>query len=159
MSRWSKKGESGFSTFEVLTVVSILSIATAMVVPNYLQMNERSVMKQATSELHAQINVARMNAMNMNTTVNVNLAMTGGRVTATFTNAGGGAVMEPKVLRQDITGFTGAALVQFSSLGLRLGGGAGNQTITLQSRNGLRHDIQITPAGKARWCSSSPCPA
>lgn len=159
MSRLSRKGERGFSTFETLTVMSLIGIATAMVVPNYLQMNERSVMKQATSELHAQINVARMNAMNLNTTVNVNLAMSGGYVTATFTNAAGGDVMEPKVLRRDITGFNGATQVRFSSLGLRLGGGAGNQVITLQSRNGLRYDIQITPAGKTRWCASSPCPA
>jgi Tfp pilus assembly protein FimT len=142
-----------------LTVVSLIGIAAAMMVPNYLQMNERSVMKQAASELHAQINVARMNAMNLNTTVNVNLAMSGGYVTATFTNAGGGEVMEPKVLRRDIIGFTGATQVRFNSLGLRLGGGAGNQTITLQSRNGLNYEIQVTPAGRARWCSKSPCPA
>lgn len=159
MNRLNRKGEGGFSTFEVLTVMSLIGIATAMVVPNYIQMNERSLMKQAASELHAQINVARMNAMNLNTTVNVNLAMSGGQVTATFTNSGGGDVMEPKVLRRDITGFTGATQVRFSSLGLRLGGGAGNQTITLRSRNGLTYEIQVTPAGKTRWCAQSPCPA
>ncbi|TKB73448.1 MAG: hypothetical protein E8D45_09275 [Nitrospira sp.] len=159
MNRLTRQREGGFSTFEVLTVVSIVGIATAMVVPNYIQMNERSLMKQAASELHAQINVARMNAMNQNTTVNVNLMMSAGYVRATFTNTGGGEVMEPKVLRRDITGFTGATQVRFSSLGLRLGGGGGNQTITLQSVNGLRNDIQITPAGKTRWCAQSPCPA
>lgn len=159
MNRLNRQGEGGFSTFEVLTVVSILGIATAMAVPNFLQMNERSLMKQAASELHAQINVARMNAMNMNTTVNVNMAMAGGLVTATFTNIGGGVVMEPKMLRQDITGFTGATQVRFSSLGLRMGGGVGNQAITLQSRNGLTYEIQITPAGKTRWCTTSPCSA
>ncbi len=158
MNRLNRKGERGFSTFEVLTVVSLIGIASAMILPDYLQMNERSLMKQAASELNAQINVARMNAMNLNTTVNVNMAVSGGIVVATFTNAGGGDVMEPKVMRRDITGFSGATQVRFSSLGLRLGGGAGNQTITLQSRNGLRHDIQITPAGKTRWCASSPCP-
>ena len=159
MHRSNSQGEDGFSTFEVLTIVSILGIATAMGVPNYLQMNERSLMKQAASELHAQINVARMNAMNQNTTVNVNLMMTAGYVRATFTNTGGVDVQEPKILRRDITGFTGATQVRFSSLGLRLGGGIGNQTITLQSRNGLNYEIQITPAGKTRWCTTSPCSA
>ncbi|MBI5854554.1 MAG: hypothetical protein HZB35_04855 [Nitrospirae bacterium] len=159
MNRLNKQREGGFSSFEVLTVVSIIGIATAMVVPNYIQLNERSLMKQATSELHSNINVARMSAMNQNTTVNVNVAMSAGRVTATFTNPSGGDVMAPQVLRRDITGFSGATQVRFSSLGLRLGGGGGNQTITLQSRNGLNYDIQITPAGKTRWCSNSPCPA
>ena len=150
-----KAREGGFSTFEVLTVMALVGIASSMVVPNFLQLNERALLKQMTTELHSNLNMSRMMAMNRNLTVSVGLAMSGGHVTATFTNPSGGDVMAPMVMRSDITGFGGATLVRFSSLGLRVGGGAGNQSITLTSRNGLTHEIQVTPAGKTRWCASA----
>lgn len=152
-----KAREDGFSTFEVLTVMALIGIASSMVVPSFLQLNERQLLKQSSTELHSSLNLARMSAMNRNTTVSVGLAVSSGHVTATFTNPSGGDVMVPFVMRSDITGFGGASLVRFNSLGLRVGGGTGNQSITLTSRNGLIHEIQVTPAGKTRWCAVSPC--
>jgi hypothetical protein len=103
--------------------------------------------------------------MNRNSTVTVQLAAAvvdpadgKTKVTATFTDTGGAPVIAPQRMSPQVSTFSGAAQIQFSSLGLRVGGGAGVQTIQLTNMRGLRYEIQVTAAGKARWCSVSPCP-
>jgi hypothetical protein len=117
------------------------------------------------TELHSNLNLARMTAMNRNTTVTIQLAAgvvdpADGKpkITATFTDANGATMIPPQRMRPEITGLAGTALIQFTSLGLRLGGGTGVQTITLTNSKGLAYEIQVTAAGKPRWCPTSPCP-
>jgi len=47
--------------------------------------------------------------------------------------------------------------IQFNSLGLRSGGGGANQTVTIQNSKGVTFEVQVTPAGRIRWCATSPC--
>jgi type IV fimbrial biogenesis protein FimT len=151
------KTEEGFTLIEVLIVVGIMGIAAVMAAPNYIQWNARYQLRQAVTELQSNLNLARMAAMNQNTTVIVTPTIAGGRLSATFTTPAGATVMPAYVETvREVTGLSGGP-VQFSSLGLRIGGGPGVQTLTLTNRNGVIYSIGVTPGGKVRWCESSAC--
>jgi Tfp pilus assembly protein FimT len=161
----SLRSIEGVTVVELMVVVAIVALATAFAVPNWIAWNTRNQLKQAVTELHSNLNLARMTAMNRNTTVTIQLAAgvvdpSDGKpkITATFTDSSGATMIPPQRMRTEITGLSGTALIQFSSLGLRHGGGTGVQTITLTNSKGLAYEIQVTAAGKARWCLTSPCP-
>lgn len=151
------RGEAGASLAEVLIVLAIIGIASMIAVPNFIDWYSRVEFRQAVVDLQGNLSLARMAAMNRNTTVTVTLAVEAGRVTASFT-AGGVDVLPKHTLSKEVAGWGGTSPVQFSSLGLRVGGGTGSQVVTLTSRHGLTYEIQVTPAGKVRWCPTSPCP-
>lgn len=149
--------ETGFSLLELCIVVTILGLAAALAVPNYLEWNARYQLRQATTEFQSHLSLARMAAMNQNTTVIVTPSVSGGQLSATFTNPSGGQVMPPFIeTMREIAAVAGGP-VQFNSLGLRIGGGTGIQTVTLTNRSGLTYSIGITPGGKVRWCASATC--
>ncbi len=162
--------QDGFTLVEMMAVVGIMAIAAMLMAPNFVAMKQRYQLKQALIELQTNLNLTRMVAMSRNTTVTMTLAVVTGRVTATFTPQGTTSanclatnslcVLPTFIMHRDVTGLvTGPTAITFSSLGLLVGGGAVNQVITLSNVRGDRMDIQITPAGKSRWCSTSPCPA
>lgn len=168
--RWGqcRKEEAGVTLLELMAVVAILSIVAAMSVPNFIAWVDRAQLKDALLGLHGNLNLARMTAMNRNVTVTATLALVNNRVTATFTdpaNTSAGClanqslcVIPTQVMPGQVTGFGGVSQVQFNSLGLRVGGGTTIQTIRLTNSQGVTFEIQITPAGKTRWCTVSPCP-
>jgi prepilin-type N-terminal cleavage/methylation domain-containing protein len=157
--------QTGVTIVELMVVVAIVSLATAFAVPNYITWNTRNQLKQAITELHSNLNLTRMSAMNRNTTMTVQVAAgvvdpSDGRpkVTATFTDLNGATIIQPQRMNPVITGLAGTAQVRFDSRGLRVGGGAGAQTITLTNSRNLSYEVQVTAAGKIRWCYISPCP-
>ncbi|WP_447974856.1 GspH/FimT family pseudopilin [Nitrospira sp. Kam-Ns4a] len=141
---------------ELMVVLAIIGIASVIAVPNFISWNARTQLKEAVLELNSNLNLARMVAMNRNATVTVTLSTVGGHVEASFT-AGGIPVMPTQVM-SGVTQTTGVSQVQFNSLGLRVGGGSTNQAIQLKNQYGTTYEVQITPAGKTRWCAQSPCP-
>ena len=152
------RSEAGFTLTEAMTVVAIGTVVAALAVPNFLAGNARHHLKQAVAELHSNLNVSRMAAMSRNSTVTVTLTGGGGPlVTASFNDAAGGQVIANQVMKSEIEGRGGASTVQFNSLGLRAGGGTANQTITLTNSEGLTYAVEITPAGKTRWCPMAAC--
>ena len=140
-----------------MTVAAIITIGTAMAVPTYQHWIARYQLKQATTEINGELSLSRMAAMNRNTTVTVALALVNSRVRVTFTDGSGAQVMQPHTMLDRVTGVTGGPVV-FNSLGLRVGGGAGNQTVTVSDNQGLTYSVRITPAGKVNWCSQAICP-
>lgn len=144
---------------ELMVVVAIMAVIAALAVPSYTAWSARSKLKQALTELHSNLNLARMTAMNRNTTVTVALAIVNHQVTASFTVAGGGVVLPQQVMDPVVTTLGGVSQIQFNSLGLLVGAGTTNQTITLTNSFSVTYEIQVTPAGKARWCTVSPCPS
>jgi type IV fimbrial biogenesis protein FimT len=162
---FGQDAQSGVTVVELMTAVTIIAIATALAVPNYNTWISRYQLKEATTSLQSYLSLARMGAMNRNMTVTVQL--TAGvvdpddgkpKITATSTDANGGTVILPQRMNPSITAFGGAATIQFNSLGLRVGGGTGVQTITLTNRDSVSYEVQVNAAGKSRWCATSPCP-
>ena len=140
-----------------MTVAAIITIGTAMAVPTYQQWIARYQLRQAATEISSEFSLSRMAAMNRNTAVTVTLAVTSGWVTATFIDGAGTQVMPPHTMMNQVTGVGGGPVV-FNSLGLRVGGGAGNQTVTLTNNQNRSYSIRITPAGKVNWCPQPTCP-
>ena len=158
--------QAGVTLVEVMIIVIILGIGAAMAVPNYLASTARAQLRQAVTELHGNLGLARMIAMNRNTTVTVTLSQVAcppatsdcGRVLVTFTTVGGGAAMTPQVMPAEVRGVGGTSQIQFSSLGLRLGNGPPTQSMQLTNTYGVTYEIQVSSAGLTRWCAASPCP-
>jgi Tfp pilus assembly protein FimT len=150
-----------------MTVVAIITIAMALAIPSYTRWSAGAELKEALLDLHSSLNLARMTAMNRNTTITVTVAVSSGRVRATFTDPNSTSAaclsdsrvcaMPTLVLPAKVTGVGGTTTFQFSSLGLRAGGGTTTQSIQLSNNQGATYEIQVTAAGKIRWCISSPC--
>lgn len=165
---WSLAAETGVTMLEVMTVVAIIGIATALALPNFANWLARSDLKESMVELQGNLNMARMTAMNRNTTVTVTLVMVNNRVNATFTDPASNqaactadnqrCILPTQIMPSRVTGFSGTASVQFNSLGMRVGGGTAAQAIRLTNNQGTTYEIQVTAAGKSRWCTTSPCP-
>ncbi|MFQ5931921.1 MAG: GspH/FimT family pseudopilin [Nitrospiraceae bacterium] len=154
----ARPSEAGFTLTEAMTVVAIVALGVTIAAPNFLAANARHELKQAVTELHSNLNVARMAAMSRNRTVTVTLTGGGGpAVTASINDSAGGQVIPNQVMVDSIESRGGASTVQFNSLGLRTGGGTANQTITLTNSEGLTYAVEITPAGKTRWCPAAAC--
>lgn len=149
----------------MMVVVSILSVGAAMAVPNFLMTNARYQLKQGTKELAGNMNTARILAMNRNASVIVTVGQIAcppattncGQVLVNFTYPGGGTAMPAQILPAEIKQAGGTVQVQFNSMGLRAGGGVANQSVTLTNSKGVTFEIQVTPAGRIRWCANSPC--
>src|SRR5881628_1252104 len=92
------RAEAGFTLVELMTVAAVITIGTALAVPSYQQWISRYQLKQASTEISSDLSLSRMAAMNRNKNVIVALAVTGGRVTATFTDGAGAQVMPPATM-------------------------------------------------------------
>ena len=153
--------EGGFTLLEMMVVVAIVGIATALAIPNYTVWNARAQVRQATTDLHANLSLARLAAMNQNAAVTMTLTtISGGQYQASF----GGAI-SPVTLPRGVTALVlpigSSQTVTFGSLGLRMSAlGTSVQTITLtNSQNAtLVYAIGVNTGGKVRWCPSSTCP-
>jgi type IV fimbrial biogenesis protein FimT len=153
--------EGGFTLLEMMVVVAIVGIATALAIPNYTVWNARAQVRQATTDLHANLSLARLAAMNQNAAVTMTLTtISGGQYQASF----GGAI-SPVTLPRGVTALVlpigSSQTVTFGSLGLRMSAlGTSVQTITLTNGQNatLIYSIGINTGGKVRWCPSSMCP-
>jgi type II secretion system protein H len=161
------RSEQGFTLIEVMTVVAIMALATAIAIPSYQAWYAKAKLKSALLELSSNMNMARSVARNRNQTITVTVALTNGRVMATYTAPTStstacladatACAMETQVMPAEVTAIGGTTQFQFNSLGLRVGGGTANQALQLMDRAGLSYEIQVTPAGRIRWCTTSPC--
>lgn len=169
MNQWAGLGrsEAGATLVELMTVVAIIAAVSALAIPNYKSWNARVQLKEAILELNSNLSVARMAAMNRNTTVTSTVVVSGGRVNGTFTDPANtsancladrsNCVIPTQVMPGEVTQAGGTTTFQFNSMGMRVGGGTANQTVTLTNRDGLTYSIQVSPAGRTRWCLASTC--
>jgi prepilin-type N-terminal cleavage/methylation domain-containing protein len=152
--------EAGFSLLELMIVTAIIAVMSAVAVPNFLTWNARYQLRQAGVEIQNQLTLAKMVAMNRNVVVNASLSVTGGRVQLDTVEATSGTVVFPSVqMMSHVTGLAPApTTVAFSPLGIRAGGGAGNQQIVLTNSNGVSYSLRVTPRGKVDLCLAASCP-
>lgn len=76
MRKRNKTSQTGFTFIEIMIVVAIIGIGSAIAVPAYNQWTVRYELRQAIVEIASNLTMARMAARNRNTTI-----------TATFTKA------------------------------------------------------------------------
>jgi prepilin-type N-terminal cleavage/methylation domain-containing protein len=147
-----RRAAKGFTLVEVMTVSAVISILTMVAMPAYQQWNARYQLRQATEEVAGNLKLARMAAMSRGANVAVTFAVVAGKAQLST-----GGVFPPVVLSDGVTGVT-PATVTFSQLGLRVGGGAGNQLLMLTSKSGAVYSVLVTPSGKVNWCKTASCP-
>lgn len=169
-----KSREAGFTLMEVMIVVAIIGIASALAIPNYLVWHSRSELRQGITEVQNQLLLARMAALSRNAPVTVAISVTNGVVLTTTTNAATGAqVMASSSLRLphivDLRVGPSAAwtsviapataTVSFNSMGMRSGGPGPtlNQELAMVNDKGVQFAMKVTPRGVVNWCQDSVC--
>jgi len=154
-----KPREGGFTMIEIAIVIGIVGLTSALAVPSYINWHARYQLRQAATEIQNQLSLARISAMSRNSVVNVSLVLSGGKVQVSAGDASGASVIRATQMMSAVTGLNPApTTVAFSPLGIRSGGGAGNQQISISNNQGLSYSVRITPRGKVSWCPAATCP-
>ena len=154
-SRRLFKSQRGFTLPELMTALVVMAIGTMMAIPAYHGWASRTELNSALSEISSGLGYARVAAMNRNRTISVTFTMSGSRVQVV-----NGANSKTSLLGSRVTAFTVATgpSVSFSSLGLRSGGGGGDQLVTITNDKGVVYSIVVSPGGKVTACAMSTCP-
>lgn len=156
--RQSKHNQCGFTLVEMMIVVGIISVVSVLGVPNYTSWNARHQLRQASTEIQNQLSFARVSAMSRNSVVSVNVSASSGKVVLSATDASGITVVQPVALPGSVIGVDPQpAGVAFSPLGIRTGGGTGNQLIVISNSHGVKYSVVVTPRGTVRWCPAETC--
>src|SRR5437016_443577 len=98
MMLWSSplKCCRGLTLTEVMVVVAIIGALTTIAIPNFLDWNRKAKLRDAVGLLQGNMNIARMNAINLNSPVTVTVAQASSAspVTVTFINDAGSRVIQ-----------------------------------------------------------------
>ena len=151
--------EDGFTLIEIAIVIAIVGLTSALAVPNYINWHAKYQLRQAATEIQNQLSLARISAMSRNSVVNVSFVVSGGKVRFSAGDASGLSVIPMTEMMNAVTGLNPApTAVAFSPLGIRSGGGTGNQQIMISNNQGLSYSVRVTPRGKVSWCPAATCP-
>ena len=151
--------EGGFTMIEIAIVIAIIGLTSALAVPSYINWHARYQLRQAATEIQNQLSLARISAMSRNSVVNVSFVVSAGKVQFSAADASGVSVIKATQMMSAVTGLNPApTAVAFSPLGIRSGGGTGNQQIVISNNQGLSYSVRVTPRGKVNWCPAATCP-
>jgi type IV fimbrial biogenesis protein FimT len=161
------RSSNGFTLIELMMVLAIIGILSALAVPSYIQWNALTQLRQAVTEINSDLALARMAAMNRNKDVTVKVVVVGGRVTVSAEDSTGKQVSPNHTLYQHVTDVaatpaptpaTDPIAVTFSARGLRTSAtGTAAQVIMLTNSYGVQYSIAVSQSGKAKWCALSSC--
>jgi len=165
------RSRAGFTLLEVMIVVAIIGIASALAAPSYNAWIARYQLREGISEMQHQLVLARMMAVSRNVPVTVTMGLSNGFLQLTTANAATGTVISasqgmsvPQVVMLNVgpsPAWTtvATATVSFNSMGMRIGGPgpALNQELALVNSKGVQYALKVTPRGIANWCPDQVC--
>lgn len=164
MKKFSTR-QAGFTLVEVMVAAGVLTVAAALLLPNFLQWHAQTKLRQATSDIATQLTLARMAGMNRNRGVDVTVQNVGGaiQISAQSSEVPPVPLFSDKTLPPRASSVVGSPVtVSFSSLGLRTSGGTGVQTIGVCDAYKRQYSVTIVPSGKVNFSldflSGIPCP-
>lgn len=132
----------GFTLTEMMVVVGIIALLSAIAVPNYLDWNRKYQLREAVGNLYGNLQLARMSAMNQNTTVTVTVtqAASTSPVSVTFRDAAGATVLP------DMTFASGLSLTNAS------GASVSSPQVAQFISSGRPADPSTTPSASNNLC-------
>ena len=179
------KAVGGFTLTEMMVVVAIIGLLTAIAVPNYLDWNRKYQLKDAVGQVHANMGMARLNAINQNATAIITVAQASSSVPVTVAFTGISGLLTLTLNSEvSLTNATGATVgsgvsspqtIQFNSMGLRINSGGANnlcisstgagvtcssttsQALNFKNSVGINYRIVVLPTGKISWCYTPAC--
>ena len=152
-----KNGECGFTLIEVMIVVAIIGIASALAIPSYTQWKSDHDLREAVSEFSSDLNLARVVAMNRNRQAMVTIQVAASGLTVISSIANGIPIFNTQTLNTSVALVGGGpTIVWFSSMGLSKA--TVNQVIQIVNARGLVYSVSVMPSGKVTWCAKSTCP-
>lgn len=75
--RGRMKNKNGFTLLELITVIAIIGILSAIAIPSFSAWNKHARLRSATQDLMADLSMARMRAIQSGENVNVSFSLTG----------------------------------------------------------------------------------
>lgn len=146
----------GFTLIEIMVAVGIISLLVGIAAPNYLDWNRKYQLREATGNLFNGLQLARMAAMNQNSTVTVTVTQPASTspVSVTFADATSGAYVVPPLTFASglsLTNASGGAVsspqvVQFTSSG---------RPVDPSTTPSYANNLCITTSGAYTACSRS----
>jgi type IV fimbrial biogenesis protein FimT len=153
-----RANQGGFTLVEMMTVVVIVGVMSALAVPSLRLMMARYDLYQATTSLHNRFLLSRSAAISRNTMLvaNAPVVTVSGETQIPFT-----APLPPETFPKNVGVLLFPAQpVGFNSRGLSTTPLA-TQTIQLQSATfpTMVYTISVSPSGKVNWCpvQVTPC--
>ena len=177
------KNRQGYSLVEMMVVVAIISVLTAVAVPNFIIWNQKWQLKSEVANLAGTLGFARMTALNQNVPVVVTVTQAlPAPVVVTFTNFNTGAAVLPPITMNSRVSLTDAGGnppaspqdLRFNPMGpwvntgtvnnicLNAVGVAGacpstSQVLNFRSPGTDNFRIVVLQTGKIIWCYSPTC--
>ncbi|MFO0698669.1 MAG: prepilin-type N-terminal cleavage/methylation domain-containing protein [Nitrospira sp.] len=152
----TRVSQAGYTLIEIMVVVAIVGFVSVLAIPNFTLWISKYQLKQAVSEIVADLNMAKFIAMNRNRQATVTIQLVGSTVQVSGL-AGGAEIIPTKTFMGSVNGLPGGtATVNFSSMGMSTA--TTPQTIQLQNDKGLVYAVSILPSGKVNWCPKASCP-
>jgi prepilin-type N-terminal cleavage/methylation domain-containing protein len=171
------KTRGGYSLLEMMVVIAIIGVLSAVAVPNFISWNQKYKLKSDVANLAGTLAFARMTAINQNTPIVVNVAqILPAPVNVTFTSplgatvlpsitmdpsirltdAVGGAVASPQDLRFNNMG-TWVNTANINNLCIPAACPSTSQVLNFRNAGPNNYRIVVLQTGKIIWCYVPTC--